>query len=441
MVFTLEVRRARKGDCLLLHFGTKAKPGLLLIDGGPKGVYGPQLKKRLERLASSRKRPLSVDAILVSHVDDDHIQGLLDLTREELDRDDSKEPKLLAVRSLWHNSFSQLAGNAIEPLRAKLRDQFGAASLAGAEDLSPAKVREIEDVIAAARPGGAAGDLEDSLKVLASLEQGDRLRSDAKRLDWELNLEFSGRSIQFDADRGPFNLREGLSVTILGPLPSEIEALRAAYEKWAREHPDPNKGPPEVIAAYLDKSVTNLSSIVLLVESDGKRMLLTGDARGDKIIEGLKAAGLIEDHGTFAVDILKVPHHGSSNNLERSFFEQVPASHYVFSGDGEHGNPERETMKMLFDARGTSPLTIHLTYPLDEIDENRAAEWEKQRNAKIKKRSKSGGENTVVPDEWSPVEQGLSEFFKQRKLGQGQQIKIVQVSADHKIDLSDPLSD
>ena len=26
-VFTLEVRRARHGDCLLLHFGTTAAPG------------------------------------------------------------------------------------------------------------------------------------------------------------------------------------------------------------------------------------------------------------------------------------------------------------------------------------------------------------------------------------------------------------------------------
>ena len=42
--------------------------------------------------------------------------------------------------------------------------------------------------------------------------------------------------------------------------------------------------------------------------------------------------------------------------------------HYVFSGDGEHGNPERETLQMLFEARRNvpalklQPFTIWLTY-------------------------------------------------------------------------------
>ena len=52
------------------------------------------------------------------------------------------------------------------------------------------------------------------------------------------------------------------------------------------------------------------------------------------------------------VDLLKVPHHGSANNLDDDFFERITADHYVFSGNGEHGNPERETLEMLFDARG-----------------------------------------------------------------------------------------
>ena len=41
MFFTLDVRRARKGDCLILHYGSKQDPGLALIDGGPSNVYKP----------------------------------------------------------------------------------------------------------------------------------------------------------------------------------------------------------------------------------------------------------------------------------------------------------------------------------------------------------------------------------------------------------------
>ena len=54
MLFTLEAMDARKGDALLLHFGTIAKPNLIVIDGGPSGVYRKVLKPRLEELRASR---------------------------------------------------------------------------------------------------------------------------------------------------------------------------------------------------------------------------------------------------------------------------------------------------------------------------------------------------------------------------------------------------
>ena len=50
MFFTLDVRRARKGDCLILHFGSPEDPGLALIDGGPPSVYQPHLKPRRPRI-------------------------------------------------------------------------------------------------------------------------------------------------------------------------------------------------------------------------------------------------------------------------------------------------------------------------------------------------------------------------------------------------------
>jgi len=87
MIFSLEVRRARSGDCLILHFGTPADPGLLLVDGGPAQVYSSFLRPRLDALKSQRQggeedTPLPIDAVMVSHIDDDHINGILELTRE-----------------------------------------------------------------------------------------------------------------------------------------------------------------------------------------------------------------------------------------------------------------------------------------------------------------------------------------------------------------------
>src|SRR5262249_35967254 len=155
-----------------------------------------------------------------------------------------------------------------------------------------------------------------------------------------------------------------------------------------------------------DDSVPNLSSIVMLVRAGGKSLLLTGDARGDKILKGMEADGLIAKGGKLQVNVLKVPHHGSANNLDDDFFQRIPADHYVFSGNGENGNPERESMEMLFRVRGKDPFRIHLTYPVAEIDTARKADWNMQQ-AKEKK-NQAAGSTQPVRENWSPEKHSLA---------------------------------
>ena len=90
------------------------------------------------------------------------------------------------------------------------------------------------------------------------------------------------------------------------------------------------------------------------------------------------------------VDVLKVPHHGSANNLDDDFFERVIADHYVFSGNGEHGNPERESLKCCWRrAARTQDYTIHLTYPIEDIDVERKKDWEKEQGKEKKRKEKN----------------------------------------------------
>jgi hypothetical protein len=439
MHFSLDVLRARKGDCLMLHFGTADDPHLILIDGGPSKVYKPHLAPRIEKLIASRELdqndPLPVDVVMVSHVDDDHIRGILELTADQL----GNSPDFrLKVSSLWHNSFDDLLTTTPEELLAG----FGLASFeAGTSRKPDFDGIELDDET----------DEEDAhqvIDVLASISQGRQLRDDREvlqrrspaRRQWKVNHKFDGELILATEVSEPVMLDGGLRISVAGPMLAELKALQEAHDKWLREQKQGKKKSPEaMLAAFVDKSVPNLSSIVVLAEMGGKSMLLTGDARGDKILEGLELTGLLEPKKSRHVNLLKVPHHGSSNNMEASFFKRLPADHYVFSGDGEHGNPERETLEMLLEGRGPdAEYTIHLTYPVEEIDIERQADWEKEQAKEKARKKKNPATKKPVRANWSPKEHSLAAFFDDHPK-MARKLSIVEEGKPHMIDLLEPL--
>ncbi len=248
-----------------------------MIDGGPKSVYGPHLKPRLLEIRKARgldsQQPLPVDLLMVSHVDDDHIQGILDLTRElraAAGRAVRPHPTAVA-QQLRRRSSARIP----KELTAASTAQFGAASLDG--DLPDR--RDHRHATARTRKSSAP-----RLKVLASIAQGHRLRLDAEALRSRANPEFDGKLIL--AAEEPVALSDGLTFTVAGPMQPELKALQKKHDEWLKELKEKGLTPEEALAAYVDKSVPNLSSLVVLAEAGGKTMLLTGDARGDKILAG-----------------------------------------------------------------------------------------------------------------------------------------------------------
>ena len=425
MFFSLDVVRAKEGDCLLLHFGPKddngAPAGLMMIDGGPGGVYEPHLKRRLDQVRRGRKLdaddPLQVDLLMVSHVDDDHVVGLLDLTRQLIEEMDAQELPSVNVFSLWHNSFDDIIGNRSDELEAAFAKQFGAA--ATGTELPDDALKAVEDEFEGEQDESRREIVTDTMKILASIRKGFHLRLDSEKLGFPRNPEFDEKPVTASADA--VSMDNGLTLTVAGPMREELEELLKAHDKWLKKLEREGKSPSAALAAYADPSVTNLSSIVALAELDGKTILLTGDARGDKIIDGLKSVGLLgqNNESTLAVDILKVPHHGSANNVEDDFFERITADHYVFSGNGKHGNPERETLEMLFRARPDADFVMHFTYPIEEIDAERQADWESHHD-----------------EPWSAETQSLGRFLKDQNVA-ADRIKIVEAGKPHVIDLLD----
>jgi len=415
MIFSLDIQRARKGDCFIVHYGSREDPGLALIDGGPGKVYIPHLKPRLRQIKKARglddDESLAIDLLMVSHIDDDHIKGILELTNELVNAMDSRQPLPLKVRSFWHNTFDNIIGNKPDELLAAVAASFGAAALTGEPDTE--------------------GLEPDMAMVLASVSQGFRLGADARKLKLRINPEFDGKLVMATNDGENIDMGKGLKLVVAGPMKTELVALQKEYDDWLKKRSD-GKETKAALASFTDTSVPNLSSIVILAEVDTRRMLFTGDARGDKILQGLELVGLLEPGGRMHVDILKMPHHGSDRNLSPIFFERIRADHYVFSADGEYGNPERETLQMLLDESGDREFTVHLTYPLQEIDVKREENWNEEQEKEKKQKMKKP--EVAVREDWSPRKHGLTEFFTDHQ-DFARKVRIVEEGKPHVINL------
>ncbi len=384
--FSLEAVYAKKGDSLILHYGTASKPRWILIDGGHNKVYDEYLKPRLEELRLSwakdpdKRDRLPLYMVMVSHADADHLQGILDLTEHMLKEKDPGTPDApVTVDNLWFNGFEDLiAGAQTQSVESvEIMDKFANTASAGdAEELAlPTALRENEDFRA----------------VVASTKQGRQLLKDAKALAIEINAGFGELVMRGGDDSSVTKHPGGLTMKIVGPDKKRIDKLRTKWKAdlkkiLAKEKESANA------ASFSDASPFNLSSTIVLVErgtgKNKRTMLLTGDARGDDMIQGLKEEGLLDQNGKIHVDIFKLPHHGSDRNVKDETFRDITAEHYLISANGEHGNPEPATLDMLVKGRAqtrTDKFKVYFTFPdraYSLISEEKANKSSKLRHQK-----------------------------------------------------------
>ncbi|PBC01435.1 MBL fold metallo-hydrolase [Mesorhizobium sp. WSM3860] len=330
-MFKLHVVQAQYGDSLILEFGTRTRPRYLLVDGGPPGNFAADLDPALDGIIGIGGK---IDRIVLSHIDNDHIIGLLELFAAMEDDAVSGRPPRVRVGGLWHNSFSK----TIDPTGMIAQTLQSLMATAGAMNVA----------------------MPLSANAFYGVKEGHRLRLMAQKLAIAANKGFKDDLILVDTAGQAIKLGP-LKVTIAGPTNGNLEALRAEWLKWLEETSERVAVNPKV-AAMADKSVPNLSSIVIVAECDGKTLLLTGDARGDHICEGLKTAKLTDD-GRLHVNVLKVQHHGSDRNTTRDFFRAVTADIYVISANGRYGNPDFSTLEWIVESARDArrPITLVVT--------------------------------------------------------------------------------
>jgi len=302
----IEMLPARLGDCLLVEClpADGGPPWRMLVDGGPPDTWKATLRPRLERLAGDRSR---LDLVIVTHIDSDHIGGMIPFFRE----------KALGIEigDVWFNGHVHLpAPGATREMRSPAQGEQFTAELLGEDD-------------APAFPWNDAFGC-------GPVETPDE-----------------GAFIEVPTAIGSPRL------TLLSPTPKRLAILEPGWSTWldrARgigdegDEPPPPPPPPltdlRALAAApssVDPSKPNGSSIAVLVEHRGASCLLGADAFGSVLGGALIALAVHRGVSRLPVDAVKLPHHGSRNNISNGLMQTVTARHWLVSSNGDRfGHPD-----------------------------------------------------------------------------------------------------
>ncbi len=138
------------------------------------------------------------------------------------------------------------------------------------------------------------------------------------------------------------------------------DKIKIGFELWSQKNNLAKKAPVElakdedypygikikIVDLGQEKGEPNNNSLVQIVEVLGWRVLFTGDRE----LEGLESLEAI------AVDVVKVPHHGSPNSLHQRWMEGTKASLAVFTG-GKANRPHPKAIEAWRELTGRVCIT------------------------------------------------------------------------------------
>lgn len=353
-MFRLRSLPAGEGDALWLEWGHETERRMI-IDMG-RSSHGEAIRAILEEIPEAER---TVELLIITHVDRDHIEGVLSGFAKVA------EPSGTKFRSIWFNGWNHLHGM-----------HYGA-------EPKPFKRGPGDQVIG------------EGVNTMGAV-QGETLTPwVAQSGVWNSHFE-GGPVIRPEGGVGPkIELAGGLKITVLGPTQSILEEF---VDAWAEEIIELEKEKRTTIGAHVDQQLgegvltmgrtkptkpelerredlealaakgegvvdtkpANGSSICVVVEYEGHRLLLTGDAHADNLIAALDL--LPEEERRF--DLVKLPHHGSAKNVTAELIGKLDCGSFLISTSGSYFyHPDAEAIaRIILHAKHPEP-TIRFNVP------------------------------------------------------------------------------
>jgi len=327
-IFRIQVLPAQRGDALWIEYGDSGNPHRILIDGGITRTGRDHLRTRVAALGAAPH----LDLLVVTHIDLDHIQGIITLLKEL--------PPGTTIDRIWFNGRNHLPEDPLEP--------------------------------------------QGPLQGLELMEVLTEKHSQA----W--NRDAAGGAIAINADGSPrvFSMPGDMKITVLSPDNAKLIELRREWdevvEAFGAEEEDIEEEGAVALPAGLegfgaedvdidtladvkfteDKKAANGSSIAMLLEFAGQRALMLGDAHPSLVLKSLQK---LSPGGPLDVACVKLSHHGSRNNTHKELIKQLRTTRWIFSSNGaqtKHPNQEAVARVLKF-CPNPRPRSLIFNYRTD----------------------------------------------------------------------------
>ncbi|OAN37682.1 ComEC/Rec2 family competence protein [Mycolicibacterium iranicum] len=353
-ILRLSMVDVQQGDGLILETPSGK---VVFIDGGDNKLFARRVAKAFP--GTSEDQPLIVDAIVITHGDADHFDGLNELRKAETDAPSADKKIFVAPKRVYHNGIvkrpSKIAGT--DDTR-KATEMFGATidhdGLCYVVDL----VEDIRDVA----QGERNGPFNAWAKTLTAWDERVRRVNDGKPIELRRIDHTSTDAFDFLNDGAAPG--QEVTVEVLGPTVEEVDgtpALRFLTEP--AEGVDLRPGFDDVGSGGA-KSVAhtiNGHSINFRLIYGNVRFLFTGDMNH----EAMRRLRTANDDPDLQAEILKAPHHGSADYDPEFLMEVAPVVSIISSGDEsrakEYIHPRASLMASLGKCSREGPSIIFCT--------------------------------------------------------------------------------
>lgn len=377
-MMVIEMFPAENGDAFLLRLDSGEN---ILIDMGYEITYRRFIK---DKLIDLKDKGQCIDLLIITHIDEDHIQGAITFFEEN---GEAENPKIIKVKEIWFNSYRHL--------------QFQKNKVCTISRFEKRKLEELK------LSNNSISKEENSEFSNSSAKQGSTLAGylyeygyDKKR--W--NASFNNKAVNIDM-LNEVELKDG-KIIILSPDSNKLSKLSNlwlrelvkidkdfnisneivfddAYEMYIKKLKDDIdideskniSSKSEIFEniitnkIYQDKKDTtksNGSSIAFILEYKDKKILFLGDSHEDIILNNIKEYSEGEEVKQF--DAIKISHHGSLKNNFK-WIETLKSDRYIISTNGKnHGHPHKEVIAKILQYN-EDIKTFYFNYPVDLIKE------------------------------------------------------------------------